>query len=194
MKIINPNNAGGEVIIDNLKLQGSYTSVEGLKHKFLELFTKYTEDYDTQFGYIAPGHGMKGKQETISSSEELASMYEFHKKKKRIMFWLKCKAPRATKRSSNDSSADAPPSKRQSSIVTMMCEVDTIVKQLKDKHGSKYTPVQLNCWAHMIHTNKHHLISHSLVRKRLMMLLVFHPAREYHCGPSVLINSISGAN
>ena len=27
--------------------------------------------------------------------------------------------------------------------------------KLKEKHGDKYTPVQLNCWAHMIHTHKH---------------------------------------
>ena len=37
----------------------------------------------------------------------------------------------------------------------MMGEVDTIVSKLKERHGEKYTPVQLNCWAHMIHTHKH---------------------------------------
>ena len=37
----------------------------------------------------------------------------------------------------------------------MMSDVDDIVTKLKAKHGEKYTPVQLNCWAHMIHTHKH---------------------------------------
>ena len=37
----------------------------------------------------------------------------------------------------------------------MMSDVDDIVTKLKEKHGEKYSPVQLNCWAHMIHTHKH---------------------------------------
>ena len=37
----------------------------------------------------------------------------------------------------------------------MMNEVDTIVTKLTDIHGKKFTPVQLNCWAHMINTHKH---------------------------------------
>ena len=37
----------------------------------------------------------------------------------------------------------------------MMSDVDNIVTKLKEKHGEKYTPVQLSCWAHMIHTHKH---------------------------------------
>ena len=36
-----------------------------------------------------------------------------------------------------------------------MNEVDVLVGKLKEKHGEKYTPVQLNCWAHMINTHKH---------------------------------------
>ena len=31
----------------------------------------------------------------------------------------------------------------------MMSEVEEIVSKLKEKHGEKYTPVQLNCWANM---------------------------------------------
>ena len=37
----------------------------------------------------------------------------------------------------------------------MMSEVDDVVSKLKEKHGEKYTPAQLNCWAHMINTHKH---------------------------------------
>jgi len=37
----------------------------------------------------------------------------------------------------------------------MVNEVDALVGKLKEKHSEKYTPVQLNCWAHMINTHKH---------------------------------------
>ena len=154
LKIVNPNNTGGELIINDLEVPGQPTSVKELKTKLCEQFSKYTEGYDTQFGYIVPGHGMKGKQETISTDEELATMYEKYKKRKRILFWLKCK-PRSNKRASPDS-ADVPQSKRHASLLNMMSDVDdNIVTKLKEKHGEKYTPVQLNCWAHMIHTHKH---------------------------------------
>ena len=39
--------------------------------------------------------------------------------------------------------------------MNMMNEVDVLVGKLKEKHGEKYTPVQLYCWAHMINTHKH---------------------------------------
>ena len=36
-----------------------------------------------------------------------------------------------------------------------LSEVKLAVKQLKDKHGSKYSIEQLNAWAHMISVGKH---------------------------------------
>ena len=51
-------------------------------------------------------------------------------------------------------SIEAPQSKRHASLLNMS-DVDNIETKLKEKHGEKYTPVQLSCWAHMIHTYKH---------------------------------------
>ena len=87
---------------------------------------------------------MKGKQERVGNDEELALMYETHKKRKRILLWLKC-IPRSKKRMTSDS-ADIPQSKRHTSLLNMMGEVDIIVSKLKEKHGEKYTPVQLSNW------------------------------------------------
>ena len=99
---------------------------------------------------------MKGKQVKISTDSELVIMYETHKKKKRILLWMKCKS-KATppKRVLECDKSDLPQNKRQASLLTMMNEVDTIVTKLTDIHGKKFTPVQLNCWAHMINTHKH---------------------------------------
>ena len=153
LKIINPNNAGGELIINDLEIPKLPTSAEEFKAKVCEQFSKYIEGYDTEFGYIVPGHGKKGKQANIDTDEELEAMCEKTKKSKRIVLWLKCK-PRSNKRVAPGSS-EAPQSKRHASLVGMMSDVDNIVTKLKEKHGDKYTPVQLNCWAHMIHTHKH---------------------------------------
>ena len=61
-------------------LREKYTSVELLKEKLFETISKYVKDYETSFGYIIPGHGMKGKQVAINTDEELVAMYNFHTK------------------------------------------------------------------------------------------------------------------
>ena len=152
-KIINPNNAGGELIINDLEVPKRPTSADEFKAKVCEQFSQYVEGYDTEFGYIIPGHGKKGKQASVETDEDLASMYEKTKKSKSVVLWLKCKQ-RPSKRVASGSS-EVPQSKRHASLVNMMSDVDDIVTKLKEIHGNKYTPVQLNCWAHMIHTHKH---------------------------------------
>ena len=95
----------------------------------------------------------KEREASVDTHEKLAAMYEETKKSKQITLWLKCK-PRPKKRVASDSS-EVPQSKRHASLLNMRSYVDSIVMKLKEKHGDKYTPVQLNCWAHMIHTHKH---------------------------------------
>ncbi len=157
LKIINPNNKGGEVLVNHIDdIKEVFTSADALMSKLCDSFSEYTEGYDTLFGYITPGHGFKGKQEQITTDIDLSDMYEAHKKRKRIMLWLKCKPAR--KRVEHPES-NVPSSKRQNpahtSLIDAMSAVGSIVDSLKQKHGQRYTPVQLNCWAHMIHTHKH---------------------------------------
>lgn len=157
VKIINPGNAGGDLVVDKVELseKGCYKSVEVLKAELCNKFKDYTEGLETLFGFIAPGHGMKGKQEKMDTDKELETMYSIHQKKRRINLWLKCK-PKSKKRASpDDTLGESSQSKRQNSFLDRMNEVDDIVSELKEKHGEKFTPVQLNCWAHMINTNKH---------------------------------------
>ena len=159
LKIINPNNKGGEVLINDVDMKEAFTSADILKSKLCDTFSEYTEGYDTLFGYITPGHGMKGKQEKITTDVELSEMYKVHKKKKRVMLWLKCKPKIVARKRAEHPESDVPSSKRQNpahtSLIDVMSAVGSIVDSLKQKHGQRYTPVQLNCWAHMIHTHKH---------------------------------------
>ena len=46
-------------------------------------------------------------------------------------------------------------SKVAQSLINKRDEVDAIVTKLKDKHQDKFTPPQLNTWAHCIHMKTH---------------------------------------
>ena len=86
LKIINPNNTGGEEIIKDLEML-RYTSAEALKTQLSE---KFAEGYETQFGYITPGHGMKGKQEKVTTEEEeaypsLVKVYTQFKRREQVL-------------------------------------------------------------------------------------------------------------
>lgn len=112
-------------------------------------------------GYIEPGHGLKGKQQTLIDDDDIDEMYDVYKMKKRgITLWCytcadRGAAPHSKKRTSLDSEDKAPRSKRKDSIAEKLAEVELTVKELKDKHGSKYSTEQLNAWAHMISVGKH---------------------------------------
>ena len=61
---------------------------------------------------------MKGKQEKITTDIELSDMYmyETHKKKKRIMLWLKCRPTKKRLESSVPSSKRPRPSPAHTSV------------------------------------------------------------------------------
>ena len=64
-----------------------YTSAEALKTQLSE---KFAEGYETQFGYITPGHGMKGKQEKVTTEEEeaypsLVKVYTQFKRREQVL-------------------------------------------------------------------------------------------------------------
>ena len=115
---------------------------------------KCFEGAEYQCGYIIPGHGLKGKQKSLITSEDISGMYDDYKGKQ-IRLWIK--RQQAKKRSSPN--PDIPPSNKRrtnyDSHLSKMSEVEMIIEDLKEKHSTKYTPEQLNVWAHMIHTKKH---------------------------------------
>lgn len=118
----------------------------------------------TTFGYIIPGHGLKGKQQVIKEDEDLKTMYAVHFGKREIMLWcpgeLKEKEKeqmghrkRGREEDENDCTVetDMPKSKTGK----RMQEVNNIVEKLRDKHKSSYSVEKLHAWAHMIHMGKH---------------------------------------
>ncbi len=123
-----------------------------------------------QFGYLIPGHGLKGKQQLVDSDADVATMYNSYKKKTPIIVWARVTAHARKRLSTSDVNAVVPPKKkkpeedknkpaRHSSYqnhLLKMAEVDSIVDELEIKHTSgKFSPAQLRAWAHMIQLNKH---------------------------------------
>jgi len=90
------------------KLQGKevYSNIETLRKDILSQFSDKLVDGEIELGYIAPGHGLKGKQKWICSDDCLTEMYQEHKGKKEVMLWCVSKAV-SRKRSSNSSPSKA---------------------------------------------------------------------------------------
>ena len=134
-----------------------FTTIEDIKDKLSELL-KFKV---AEIGYIEPGHGLKGKQQTLIDDDDIDEMYDMYKNKRCgiTLWWYTCvdgDTDRfSKKRTSLDSEDKAPRSKRKDTIAEKLSEVELAVKQLKDKHGSKYSIEQLNASAHMISVGKH---------------------------------------
>ena len=120
------------------------------------LALKCFDGVDYQCGYIVPGHGLKGKQKSLMTAEDLNNMYSDYKGKQ-IKLWVKRNVAR--KRSHSPSKPDTPSAKARrtnyDSHLRKMSEVELILEELKEKQGTKFTPEQLQTWAHMIHMKKH---------------------------------------
>ena len=120
----------------------------------------------TQVGYIEPGHGLKGKTQWIVEDDDLVEMYTKYGKHDILLWCLKevedqpnksnqqpKKRNSAAKDTKNAPSAKKP-KQTTNHYAEALSEVEKII-QLREKHGTLYTIEQLNCWAHMYHTQKH---------------------------------------
>ena len=119
-----------------------------------------SEELDLVMGYIEPGHGAKGRQRWLHDDSDLTDLYQLYKGKKEIMLWCHSLArpERSRSRSPRGSGSSAgakTSSKVAQSLISKRDQVDAIVQKLKDKHQDKFTPPQLNTWAHCIHMKTH---------------------------------------
>ena len=112
---------------------------------------------DSGFGYIEPGHGVKGKQRWLMSDEDVVDMYTIHDGKKEILLW--CYSQDSSKRPRSPDNADegstSQKRSRYNKQVDKMREVDEIEDDLRSKNEGKYSEEQIRMWAHLIQMNKH---------------------------------------
>ena len=134
-------------------------------------------DADTlEFGFITPGHGLKGRKEWLYSNEDVKEMIKTHKGCSVILWCYNCKksvaptassnkqgnrsrsrSPHCSKSKDKSSSSKSAPAKtsRYESQMQKISAIDDIYKRLDEKQRGKYTPEQLRAWAHMIDLKKH---------------------------------------
>ena len=155
-KIINPENKGGHIVEEWRDVK--FTSVADMRDKAFYKFETLLINHDFLLGYLSPGRGVKGKQYSLTTDDELKTMYTEYFGRKSVNLWLKAQV-KEKKRSRSDTTDDAPPSKRSGRFdaqMKRMDDVQEIVEKLKEKHSNdKYTPEQLHCWANLIQMKKH---------------------------------------
>ena len=185
IKFINPHNKGG-FVVDKWDVDCKYDSADDMKsdlqQKVEDLGYISTQD-DFNFGFVIPGHGVKGKQQSIVLDEDVEEMYRQYRGRKEIVLWVKMiTAPQKKQKSGTtcrkrlsmpgDDSDEELPSKRAKGSestsshkcgsnygkhLKKMTEVDSIVEDLKTLHDEsrKYSPEQIRVWAHMLEMGKH---------------------------------------
>ena len=135
--------------------------IKDLKEIILDNFpeTELLPDVqDMEFGYIEPGHGLRGKKEWLSM-DDVTEMLQIHKDKKEVMLWCyshkEKRSGRSRSRSPAISERSVPRNSWYDSHLKKVSEVDEIFQKLDERHKGAYTPEQLRAWAHLIHMDKH---------------------------------------
>ncbi len=184
VKIINPRTQGGFTVY-KWETENQHDEVDALKNELFEKLEEQgyvsTQD-DFKFGFMVPGHGVKGKQLAIDIDEDVSRMYQQYRGRKEIVLWVKIqsktkkqpiKGTCGQKRlsvSEDGSNAKSPPIKKAKKDtlpqkggpnygkhLQKMSELDDIVEELNAKHqdSGKYTAEQIRVWAHMLQMQKH---------------------------------------
>ena len=142
-----------------------------------------------EFGYIEPGHGLKGKKEWILDDNDMKEFLEKYQSKNKKEFTLWCyshgpshckEGKRGSKRSRSKSPTVKPGSSRYDAHIAKMAKVDEIYKKIDETHGNLYSPEQKRAWAHLIELGKHESITCP-------------PKKRFFQSPSTSTSSSSGS-
>jgi hypothetical protein len=100
-----------------------------------------------------PGHGLKGKQKTLATNEDVEAMYDDYEGKQ-IRLWIKRHRPQ--KRTHSPSPIPSSKARRSGydTHLEKMSEVEIIFEKLQETHDN-FSPEQLRAWAHMLQMKKH---------------------------------------
>jgi hypothetical protein len=146
--------------VEKWRVSEQFTSVEQFETKLKERFDKLKGNLS--FGYIEPGHGLKGRQQWIMDDHDILDMYKVYMGKKEIIIWCHVFVEQAEKkrgkRQNNEAAACTSTSKRAKCAEKneeALKEAETIMSQLQSKHGSMYSPEQYHAWAQLIGIKKH---------------------------------------
>ena len=71
-------------LIQKLATTTHFSSPDVIKQHILGIAPKLAGD---SFGYIEPGHGLKGKLKLLTTDQDLVEMYSVYKTKREILLW-----------------------------------------------------------------------------------------------------------
>ena len=156
VKVVNQKKKS-EFTLRKLPSVTKFSSIEELKASF----HRSLQFVPPEFGFIQPGHGLRGRLRSILDDADLSEMYSEYPKKHDFNLWCynqvddaethkACGHKRAT---TTDGAALAP--KAKSTCVRKVSEVEEIIKDLREKHGTNFNVEQFSMWAHVIHIGKH---------------------------------------
>ena len=131
-----------------------FTTLDEMKEELLKL----VETGIDGVGYIIPGHGLKRKQISLLTNEDLDDMYKQYINKREILIW--CYAVAEENKGERKRSHSPGPLSQRRRTKSDTCKekidaVEGIVSELRAIHDCKYSTEQLNTWAHMIQLGKH---------------------------------------
>ena len=156
VKVVNQKKKS-EFTLHKLPLPNSLQS-KNLKLRFTVVFNLFHLSLDS---LTWPGHGLRGRLRWILDDADLSEMYSEYPKKQDFNHWCynqvddaethkACGHKRAT---TTDGAALAP--KAKLTCVRKVSEVEEIIKDLREKHGTNFNVEQFSMWAHIIHIGKH---------------------------------------
>ena len=171
VKVINAGSSTG-YLVKKWDISTRFSSYIEIRDQLALDFAALLQEGDEfHFGYIQRGHGVKGKQFSITDDQDVCSMYSEYQGRKEIILWMKiCKLRddgsrkrRKTVEEAGDSSLKRKKSDASSAgtnyrgHLSRMSEVEEIVEDLELRHGEKnvYSGEQLRVWGHMIQMKKH---------------------------------------
>ena len=103
--------------------------------------------------YQQPNH-------TLRQHNRLSNMYKAYERRKEIIIW--CHPTTTDKRKQRSDNEIVSSSSKRAKCAEKneeaMDEVKTLVLQLQERHGSRYTAELYNAWAQLIHLKKHMMI------------------------------------
>ena len=141
-----------EYVVEKSSATTPFGSLESIKTALKEV-----DHIVGNIGYIEPGHRLKGKQKWLLDDSDVSEMYVVHKNKREVMLYVfvdrqvKGGNPSAPTHLQNEEPKALPTTKYAKTIT----EVETIMSELKQKHGQQYDTGRYACWAHTIHSGKH---------------------------------------
>lgn len=171
VKVISAGSSAG-YLVKKWDISTKFSSYIEIRDQLALDFAALLQEGDEfHFGYIQRGHGVKGKQFSITDDQDVCSMYSEYRGRREIILWMKICKPRdggSRKRQKTVEEADDSLSKRRKSDgrsagtnyqghLSRMSEVEEIVEDLEMRHGEKnvFSAEQLRVWGHMIQMKKH---------------------------------------